>query len=66
MSQKFWIRSVLAVTIITAAAGAYSPVSAAPAATADKNPPPMHDGRHMDKFIARLEKELDLTPAQTA
>ena len=39
----------------------------APAArAADKNSPPPRDGRYMEHFIARLEKELDLTPGQAA
>jgi Spy/CpxP family protein refolding chaperone len=39
-------------------------ISAPSAQAADKTPPPGRDGKHIEKFIAKLEKELELTASQ--
>ena len=41
-------------------------ISTPSAHAADKTPPPGRDGKHIEKFIAKLEKELELTASQRA
>jgi Spy/CpxP family protein refolding chaperone len=60
MFKRLW--SVPVLTVAFAALALLAPQASA----ADKTPGPSRDRKHMEKFVAKLEKELALTPAQSA
>lgn len=61
MFQRLLFGSALSLTLASGALLAPSN-----AVAAEKNAPHTRDGKHIEKFIAKLEKELSLTGTQTA